>query len=485
RERERENERRRLEGLPLLNDEIPVFNDEQLARLKLAWVRQANFGDTLNRPSDVRVNRWANRIFTFLGYAFDFLPKMLSIGDAPRGSTRIQHIYTAIPAFLIFALSATIYGLLAVAGSEKFRRMFQGSTVKNLMVFDRDFWADPRNMQDGAIVAMMSSIPLFGDFGLYLKGTVANNRGFSPSARILAFNIMESMWNAARGMYNIANAGDWKNILVPLRDLMINYGPYHRELARILAPDWSAKRSFNGPISVAYQAADSLGYVTKRPEGQRSGGIVYGPTYGIKEDLIAAMYRRDSSAFDSAFKRLLEYYESTGAKNPETAAARDFKTMHPLLKAFGGKKPTDEEVEAVMARMGTKQREEFNRAIQSWDWGATLAGLYGYSPIEGSSGGGGGGKLNLSPLATALANMRVGARRHAGMPTPVVMPKSSHSQGSRLRVVIGRLPRVSRGRSAGRGYSRSTRTPVHRIRIPTGRTAKVTTPSVRRIPILR
>lgn len=448
----------RLQANRAKGDDTPpdMFTDDQKAALRRAVLREFNASDALNRPTAMLTSRLFRAIFTFQGWITDFLLKLTGSINATRDAKAIDKVITAMPVMVGLAAALAVYGLYSQGMTDWYRRRFQGAIQKQVTAFTKEFWTDWGNAKEATLAALLSQLGYYGDLALFTKGVVVNNRGYDPAGRVLAIGILNDMFNALRGMWNMRHDGtNWVN---PLRDFLTKYTAGSRELMTALNPDYKAVREYRGSNAAIGYNAEQLGLMSERTAGNVKPGVYYSATSGIREDIQSSMMQRDARDFDAAYNRLVDYYRKKGIENPEGVAARDFMMLHPTIRGFGGKKPTQDEWDRVFSRMTQEQRGAVNNAIGAWDWASQRIGV-SYQPFAGAGGGGAG-------LGAIGAGLGAGARR-SRLGTRRVSLRRGRRRGRRrgarrLRLRRGR----SRSLSASTGRIRVPRLRSRRLRLP-------------------
>lgn len=432
------------------------FTPEERERVRAAFIREGNAGDVLNRPLEARVNRWNRLLFTFQGWPSDFLTKVASVPLGTMGQSKTDKWIAAAPAIMGLITTAAVYGLLSQGLVGEYKKYLQRQPPNIATIFDKQFWTNPANLGDGVLTAIASSFPLLGDAILYAKGTLVNNRGYEPTGRILAFGVLDSLFNAMRGLWNLRN--DPGSLPIPMRDLGIQWVGGMREAAAWLLPGYAEKREYGLSVGGAAHQADLLGIVRER-SGNMKTGINYTPTYGIKEDLVASMMNRDYEALQQAYGKLVDYYREKGVEKPEQSAARDLNAMNPAYRALGGKRPTDEEWAKIRGGMTERQLTGLDKAISAWEWATGTLGVRG-SLLAGGGGGGGMPAIAGAPggLPTGTAPGALPSARAEASPAPVI--RTGGGIGGRIAASLGRgssalRSRISRFRVRPASGSRS------------------------------
>jgi integrase len=349
-----------------------ILSADERDRIRAALIRESNAGDALSRASEARNNKYFRFLATFQGYAGDFLLKTSAVPVGTRGMTFTDQFVTHIATITGLAAAAAVFGLFSQEFVEDYRRKFQKKSVASTTMLSKEFWTKWQNAKDGIVNGAFSSIPLLGDLALFVRGALINNRGYEPTGRILSFGVMNSMFNTAKGIW--ALKGDPKSMPLPLRNFLLQYTPYGKEVSSRVMPGYASKSDYSGVTGLIMTKADALNLMPDRPAMVKSG-INYTPTYGIKEELISAMMQNDPTGVQAAYDKLLRFYAKRGDEQPEKAANRDVQNLNPTLRGFGGKKPTDEEFERVMAALNDAQRAKVNSTMDSWRQAADQLGV--------------------------------------------------------------------------------------------------------------
>lgn len=449
------------------------LSDNQLDALRAAFAREVNAGDMSNRFPQARHNWMFRMLSTFQGYSFNFITQWFLTLRGTYGMTRAETWINNIGLMVYLAIGAAMFGLFSSALVEKAKKHLLKHTGTQLTLFDPEFYKWT-NAKEGTINAMLSSLGLIGEIPLYAKGQIVNNRGYEPTGRVLGLSIMNDLFNSVRGLYNLRH--DPAKLHLPLRDLFVKYTAYGRETAVRLPGGYSDVRDYKQAYGNLTQQAQRLGYAPDR-SGNVKSGINYTPTYGMREDMISAMMDRDSSKLTDAYLRMVAYYQKKGLDKPEQAAIRELHVLHPATRGMGGKKPTQEQMQNMLALMGDGQRKSVYNAINAWEWAANQLGTQftGYSGQRGTS---------FSPITPASAT-----RTRA---VPRISPARFVSSGRRPSIYQasssrGSAPQMSRIAASLRRV-RTTSLRVPKARTKSLRSKKVSirrakAPKMRRISI--
>lgn len=483
-----------------------VFTPQQQEALLQAWARMTNAGDIINRPTEVRTNKWLASATTFMGYSIWFANEMSDTLNNPRDATRAEKLLNNFGTLVFLSITAAVFGLLSFGFTERYKKWFQNRKASALTIFDRDFYT-LANAKENTFAAIIASIPFVSDLVLFTRGQIVNNRGYDPAARILPISLANDLFSAVRGLWGLR--GDPKAyypIPLPVRDLLIKYGFMTRELAQYY-PGYGEAAEFRQGAAVVSRGMESAGLAPERPALRRAG-INYTPVYGMRERLQAAMNEQDADKFDAAIQDFTEFYTQKGMENPEKIVRREVQSLNPMMRGMGGKKPTEEEWEKAKVSLSPSQKEAVEKSVRAWQWGMDRIGAD--TPLfKGTSGGGAGYKVSTPPerkssqsgirLRPMSANLSSGGFSAKVSPTlhstsgvsgasSMSMPRISASRigMSSSRPSYGGLRRRSSGRTRmSRIGSRLRKVKISKLSLPRtsrGRFRKLTVrkPSTRR-----
>ena len=432
--------------------EPSMLTDDQYDALRSAFIRELNAGDALNRPASLRNSRVFRIFATFQGYVSSYILNLLGLGNGARNQSAWKKFILATQMSVAYAFAATTIILIAGAVVDLWKRYLQGAAQRQVTILTREFWTDANKALDASTDAAIGSVPYVGDFGLFIRGTIVNNRGYEPTGRVLAFSLLNDAFATARGVFNLVR-NDPENALNPIRDMILKYVGLGKEVAYATSPHYQAVKDFNAGQGVLRYQNEQAGFLQDKEAGNVKPGQYYSPTSGIREDLKADMVAQDPNRLARDFKKLVDYYTSKGLKNPQSVAVNDFKQMHPAVQAMGGKKPTTEQYDSVYKGLSDAQRASVNKSVAAWNWGANTLGI-NYSPFASVSlGQVSGGSVPRVPAARRISIGGVGRAvsglrsKLRGVSTRLKLPRKSTAR----RISLGkrfafRRPTVRRPR---------------------------------------
>ena len=419
--------------------EPSMLTDDQFDALRAAFIRAMNAGDALNRPASLRNSRLWRVLATFQGYVSSYLLSLIGLGNGVRGSSAWSKYVLGTQMAVAYAFSSTAIILISNAATDWWKRHMQGAAQRQVTILTREFWTDANKALDASTDAAIGSVPYVGDFGLFIRGTIVNNRGYEPTGRVLAFSLLNDAFATARGVFNLVR-NDPENALNPIRDMILKYVGLGKEVAYATSPHYQAVKDFNAGQGVLRYQNEQAGFLQDKEAGNVKPGQYYSPTSGIREDLKADMVAQDPNRLARDFKKLVDYYTSKGLKNPQSVAVNDFKQMHPAVQAMGGKKPTTEQYDSVYKGLSDAQRASVNKSVAAWNWGANTLGI-NYSPFASVSlGQVSGGSVPRVPAARRISIGGVGRAvsglrsKLRGVSTRLKLPRKSTAR----RISLGK-----------------------------------------------
>jgi site-specific recombinase XerD len=450
--------------------EPELFERVQANSVRAAIVRDFNAADAFNQPTAMINNRLFRMLATFQAWSSRFFVDFIRQYAGAKNQTTASRLMQAIPITLGYGLVASVLGLAGASLVDQYKRHVQGQSKRMVTALDKEFWSSWANMKEAGWISLLSTMPWLGDLALFVQNTVANNRGYEPTGRILVFNVLNSVLNTIRGMWNLRHDPD--NVLNPVRDFALQYAGYSREISRAVGTQAYSAMKQRSAESVIRFRANALGLGSDQEAGATvRRGPVYTATSGMREDMYVAMVRRNDETLQETYKKLVAYYSDKGADNPVTNAVRDVRYMNPIVRAFGNKKPTADEWRQVYDGFTTDQRRDVDAAIENWNWAANLLNIT-FDPIAAEPSTGGGGTSSVSP---AIGPVGGGSGRAGG-------PRLLLASGGAAAAGAAGLRRLSlRSRRPGARFGSRPSLGRSRLRLRRPRTLRVRRPRQRRL----
>lgn len=462
-----------LENLKYILEEPDIFNPVEVAGLKTAILRDMNAADAFNRPTAMTNSKLFNMLATFQGWSARFFVDFMRQFARSRANSATWNIMRMVPLMLGYAVSAAVLSQVGLFLVDQYRRHFQGQSKRMVTAFDKEFWQTWSTAKDSLHVGILATMPIYGDIVLYVKNSIANNRGYEPTGRILAFGVANSLLNTVRGMWNLRH--DPSNVVNPLRDFVLQFAAYGKEISNLAGTQAHSSMRQRAAESILRVRVQSLGLGgDTEPSAVVRRGPVYSATSGMREDFYTAMVRRDEEKLANTYQRLVAYYADKGAENPVQNAVRDLRYMNPIVRAFGNRKPTADEYRKVYEGLAEDQKQDVDTAIANWNWAANRLNVT-FNPISTGRAEPGSAAISIAPGAGGSA-LPAATRGGGG---PQIQPARISYRGAPRGLSIASLR--PGGRFGGRPSFRRARIRVGRIRSLRPRRLRLRAPRRRRL----
>lgn len=477
------------------NPQAELFTAPQRDAFQRRILADFNASTPANRPSAASAHGIIRNLLLLQGYPSDQLLKIFnhSMGGV-RDRKTVAQSYIKAPIILSLAAMAIVIGYLTSAVTGGWEKILRGRTPALATPLDADFWTNWKRWRQGTLSLAAAQFGYLGDLILGMRGEVIQNRGFDPTGRILAANLMSRFLNAARGSYNtLKGAGNWKDALVPAMDVGRNTLPFWLEIERVLngtQPSQSQdERIRRGEANVQGMIEGRSGFVPPP----------YGPTTVVRRNVSDATSRmadakaagdqaeqaRQLAIAQENVAKLEEYHYQkylAAGKDPATARAlakrdtwNDYQDLNPAVKALLGRRPSKAQEELILSGISGSRREVVDRGDKAWRDGALalfnrqgvttreeseaaragiggrgipIAGMRQRSGIRQQPGGGRRRQLSVSPASAPERAVRSRLRRQTEAPLRAQRAATT-PRGVRRSVMRQRVPGTRRQRAPG------------------------------------
>lgn len=429
--------------------ETPILSEHETNNVLRSIMREYNASDMANRPVAMTTNPIFRMLAHFQGYSSDFTLKLAEVSNGVEGQSKAARLAVALPTMAALSLASAIIGQVSLATSKPVVRAL-GLTPNYTTMFEKDWWKKSASRNRSLGMGMIASFPIVGDIVALGLNTVVGNRGFSPSGRILAFNILDSAINVLRGF--MTPTQKFSDKFIPAGDEMRRWLFFYNAIAKAVSPTYAANADYRTGISTLRTALQAEGVPIESKPGQQAA---FTGSAGPTRRMIEAMDSRDPKALQTAFDELVAYHKERGAADPEKSALATLNSMNPAQRAGAGRKPTDDELAKSLAGMTPEARKQAQKLFADYSWGAAVLNGNAPSFTRGDSGGGsagassGGGGGGASRTGGSRLRASLGAARG----------RVSRVRGVRRRLSVGR-----RRRGVGRISGSKLRSRLAKIR---------------------